>query len=107
MTGEHEDRVILRLLADRYHQLTAQRTRSVCRLHAVLCLLIEGGTGRSLNVHRARKLLASVRDLRSDHLRAGRVLQDFVAEIATLDDALADTEDRAPSPRCWHRRPPS
>jgi transposase len=46
--ADSEHRVVLRLLADRYHQLTAQRTRSVCRLHAVLCLLIEGGTGRSL-----------------------------------------------------------
>jgi hypothetical protein len=30
----------LRLLADRHHDLVAQRTRVVCRLHALLCLLI-------------------------------------------------------------------
>ena len=42
--ADSEHRVVLRLLADRYHQLSAQRTRSVCRLHALLCLLIEGGT---------------------------------------------------------------
>ena len=53
--AETEDRVVLRLLADRYHQLTAQRTRTVCRLHAVLCVLIEGGTGRSLNPIGPRK----------------------------------------------------
>ena len=58
--AESEHRVILRLLADRYHQLTAQRTRTVCRLHAVLCVLIEGGTGRSLTAMRATKLLAGV-----------------------------------------------
>ena len=51
---------MLRLLADRDHQITAQRTRTICRLHAMLCLLIEGGTGRSLTVARAEKLLASV-----------------------------------------------
>ena len=33
---------------------------SICRLHALLCLLSEGGTGRSLTVARAEKLLASV-----------------------------------------------
>ena len=55
-----EHTVVLRLLADRDHQITAQRTRSICRLHALLCLLIEGGTGRSLTVARAEKLLASV-----------------------------------------------
>jgi transposase len=51
--ADSEHRVVLRLLADRYHQLTAQRTRNVCRLHALLCLLIEDGTGRSLNTTRA------------------------------------------------------
>jgi hypothetical protein len=30
--ADSEHRVVLRLLADRYHQLTAQRTGSVCRL---------------------------------------------------------------------------
>ena len=55
-----EHTVVLRLLADRDHQITAQRTRSICRLHALLCLLIEGGTGRLLTVTRAEKLLASV-----------------------------------------------
>src|SRR5687768_16095616 len=48
LTGEAQHRVVLRLLADRYHQLTAQRTRTVCRLHALLCLLLEGGTSRAL-----------------------------------------------------------
>src|SRR5213078_4294018 len=48
----------MRLLADRYRQLTAQRTRTVCRLHALLCLVIEGGTGRHLDVARATKLVA-------------------------------------------------
>jgi transposase len=60
VTSSDEHTVVLRLLADRDHQITAQRTRSICRLHALLCLLIEGGTGRSLTVARAAKLLASV-----------------------------------------------
>jgi hypothetical protein len=34
---------ILRLLARRHHQLTAARTRAICRLHAVLCEMTEGG----------------------------------------------------------------
>ena len=94
VTGENADRVVLRLLADRYHQLTAQRTRTVCRLHAVLCLVVEGGTGRSLKVKRATKLLASVRI--GDAITAERLATctDFVTEIATLDHALADTRSR-------------
>ena len=94
VTGEHEDRVVLRLLADRYHQLTAQRTRTVCRLHAVLCLLIEGGTGRHLNVERATKLLAGVPI--GDPITDERVATcaQFVTEIAFVDQALADTRAR-------------
>jgi transposase len=38
VTGLDEHRVVLRFLADRDHQITANRTRTICRLHAVLCL---------------------------------------------------------------------
>ena len=94
VTGEHQDRVVLRLLADRYHQLTAQRTRTVCRLHAVLCLLIEGGTGRSLKVDRATKLLGGVHIGDPITLERVATCTQFVTEISFLDQALADTRDR-------------
>jgi transposase len=94
VTGEHEDRVILRLLADRYHQLTAQRTRSVCRLHAVLCLVIEGGTRRSLTAVRATKLLAGVEICDPITLERVACGNDFLAEMVMLDRALADTRTR-------------
>ena len=94
VTGENEHRVVLRLLADRYHQLTAQRTRSVCRLHALLCLLIEGGAGRSLKVKRARKLLASAAATDAITLERMATCEDFLDEIARLDAALADTKQR-------------
>jgi transposase len=95
--AESEDRVVLRLLADRYHQLTAQRTRSVCRLHAVLCLLIEGGTGRRLSAARATKLLAGVHV--GDPITTERVAtcRQFVTELEALDQALIDTRARTVS----------
>lgn len=94
ITGEDEHRVILRLLADRYHQLSAQRTRTICRLHAVLCLLIEGGTSRSLSADRAEKLLASVAF--GDSITRERVAtaRQFVAEVRSLDSARSDTRKR-------------
>jgi transposase len=78
----------------RYHQLTAQRTRSVCRLHALLCLLIEGGTGRSLSTGRAVKLLAGVAI--GDQIIAERVAtcRQYVAELEALDHALVDIRAR-------------
>jgi hypothetical protein len=52
---------VLRLLADRHHDLVAQRTRVVCRLHALLCLLIPGGMARQLTADTAARTLRSVR----------------------------------------------
>ena len=87
VTASDEHRVVLRLLADRDHQITAQRTRSICRLHALLCLLIEGGTGRSLTVARAEKLLASVHvdgPITIERIATARQLLD---EVRALDAA--------------------
>jgi len=58
--GLDEHRVVLRLLADRHHHLTASRTRTICRLHALLCLLIEGGSERLLTVDKGEQLLVNV-----------------------------------------------
>lgn len=94
VAAESEHRVILRLLADRRRQLSAQRTRTICRLHALLCVLIEGGTGPSLTVARASKLLATLTI--TDPITAERVLAcgQFVTEIGFLDEALADSRKR-------------
>ena len=43
---------VLRLLADRHHDLTGLRTQAICRLHALLCLLTPGGALRALSATR-------------------------------------------------------
>jgi len=94
VTTNDEHRVVLRLLADRDHQITAQRTRSICRLHAVLCLLIEGGTGRSLTVSGAEKLLASVDvdgPITTERIATARQLID---EVRALDTARGEVRRR-------------
>ena len=94
VTATDEHCVVLRLLADRDHQITAQRTRSICRLHALLCVLIEGGTGRSLTVARAAVLLASVHadgPITTERLVTARQLLD---EVRALDAARAEVRRR-------------
>jgi transposase len=94
VTTNDEHRVVLRLLADRDHQITAQRTRSICRLHAVLCLLIEGGTDRSLTVSGAEKLLASVHvdgPITTERIATARQLLD---EVRVLDTARGEVRRR-------------
>ena len=94
VTASDEHRVMLRLLADSDHQITAQRTRSICRLHALLCLLIEGGTGRSLTVTRAEELLASVHvdgSITTERIATARQLLD---EVRVLDTAHVEVRRR-------------
>ena len=95
VAGLDEHRVVLRLLADRDHQITAQRTRTIGRLHALLCLLIEGGTTRALTASKANDLLDLVAI--DGPITAERVAtaRQFVTEIAGLDQARIDTRKRA------------
>jgi transposase len=94
VTGLDEHRVVLRLLADRDHQITANRTRTICRLHALLCLLIEGGTGRALTVTKAEELLVKVNiedPVTLERITAGHQL---LAEIVVLDAARVEVRQR-------------
>ena len=86
---------MLRLLADRDHQITAQRTRTICRLHALLCLLIEGGTKRDLSAARAEQLLASTPATNPVIAERLAVARQMLDEVHVLDTARADVRKRA------------
>ena len=51
---------VLRLLAKRNKQLGGSRTRSACRLHALLIELVPGGISKEITVNRAQQLLDSI-----------------------------------------------
>jgi hypothetical protein len=56
-----DHRQVLRLLARRHHQLSAARTRAICRLHAVLAEMVEGGLSKNLSAKRASVELRKLR----------------------------------------------
>ena len=94
VVGLDEHRVVLRILADRDHQITAQRTRTICRLHALLCLLIEGGTAGELTVQRAEQLLVNVDidgPVTRERIAAGRQLLE---EARLLDGSRVEVRKR-------------
>ena len=95
VAGLDEHRVVLRLLADRDHQITAQRTRTICRLHALLCLLIEGGTKRDLSAARAEQLLVSTPATNPVIAERLAVARQMLDEVHVLDTARADVRKRA------------
>jgi transposase len=51
---------VLRLLAKRNRELGSARTRTVCRLHALLVELVPGGIATEITVNRAAALLADL-----------------------------------------------
>lgn len=51
---------VLRLLAKRNKQLGSQRTRTACRLHALLVELVPGGIPKEITVNRAVRLLEAI-----------------------------------------------
>jgi transposase len=89
-----DHRQVLRLLARRHHQLIAGRTRSVCRLHAVLCELIEGGVHRNLSAKQASIALRACRATDPIGQERQRLGAEFLDEVRGHDRALAELHAR-------------
>ena len=94
-----DHRQILRLLARRHHQLTAARTRAICRLHAVFAEMIEGGLSKNLSAKRASAELRKVRPTNAIGIERKRIAVEFLDEVRRTDRALGR------APRTDRRRP--
>lgn len=100
--------VVLRLLAKRHHELTARRTQSICRLHALLTMMTAGGLPRLLSAKRATRELRRIpptdpvtsarrhaafeliREVRDTDHRLGELRTRIAAAIHTTDTTLTD-----------------
>jgi len=85
---------VLRLLAKRHHDLVAHRTRVVCRLHTVLCLLVAGGLPRQLSATRAATELRRIRPDDQIGLERRRLAHELVTELRRADRDLAGLKTR-------------
>ena len=87
---------VLRLLANRHHDLVALRTRAVCRLHTVLCHFIAGGLPRRHVGGPGRPGTAPhpTRSTRSTS-NASRQALELLAEIRRADGDLAAAQATA------------
>ncbi len=85
---------VLRLLAQRHHQLIAGRTRSICRLHTMLAVMIEGGLSRNLSADRAGVALADLHPTDAVGMERKRIAAEFLAEVARHDTALDELSTR-------------
>jgi transposase len=89
-----DHRQILRLLARRHHQLTAARTRSICRLHAVLCEMVEGGLSKNLSAKRAASELRKLRPTDAIGIERKLIASEFLDEVRRNDLALTGLRQR-------------
>jgi transposase len=89
-----DHRQVLRLLARRHHQLIAARTRAICRLHAVLCELTEGGLSKNLSAKRASVELRKLRPHDTIGIERKRIAAEFLDEVRRHDQALVELHGR-------------
>jgi transposase len=85
---------VLRLLADRHHDLTALRTQAVCRLHALLCALAPGGLARRLSAVRAADLLRTIRPAGQVEIERKALAQELLGDVRRIDAQLVASKAR-------------
>jgi transposase len=93
----HDHTQLLRLLARRHHQLVAGRTRAVCRVHAILCEMIEGGLPKNLSVNKAVSALRAIRPTDPIHTERKRLATELLDEVRRHDRALVELHQRVVS----------
>ncbi|HEX4531560.1 MAG TPA: IS110 family transposase [Acidimicrobiia bacterium] len=79
--GRDDHAGVLRLYAKRNHDLGRARSRTACRLHALLAELVPGGIPKEINARSAERLLAMVEPVspveRARHALAYEQLEDL------------------------------
>jgi transposase len=86
---------VLRLLADRHQDLTALRTQAVCRLHAVLAMLMPGSAlGRELSAAQAAQLLRRVHSVSAVEAARRQLAVELIADVRRLDASRAEAKRR-------------
>jgi len=85
---------VLRLLAKRHTQLTSSRTRTACRLHALLTDLIPGGSAPKLKAKRAQQVLdAMVLSTPVEHARHD-LAREHLEDLRRLDAQIVESKKR-------------
>jgi transposase len=85
---------VLRMLAKRHHELTARRTQSICRLHAILAALTAGGLPRQLSAVRAAAELRRIRPADAVGIARRHAASELLGEVRDTDRQLVALRTR-------------
>lgn len=86
--------MVLRMLAKRHHDLTARRTQSVCRLHALLATMTPGGLPRLLSADRAARELRKLRAADAVGSARRAACYELLGEVRNADRHLRELHTR-------------
>lgn len=90
-----EDQIaVLRVLAKRHHDLTAGRTRAICRLHTTLTYLVAGRLPRRLRADHAARILRQIHPTSVIDTERKTVAAELLAEVRRIDRDLAELGQR-------------
>ena len=85
---------VLRVLAKRHRELGSARTRTVCRLHAVIVDLVEGGIPNKLKASAAAALLGSFVPAGPVEDARRQVALEHLADLLRIDDQIKASRAR-------------
>jgi transposase len=85
MVVAEDHAMVLRMLANRYQDLTRLRTQAVCRLHALLAALTPGGVQKRLSANEAAAFLRRVHPITAVEVERKNLALELVADIRRLD----------------------
>jgi transposase len=85
---------VLRLLADRHHDLTGLRTQAACRLHVMFRELLPGGARLRITAAQGRSLLDTIEPADPVSSERLRLAGEHLSDIERIDIEIAATKQR-------------
>jgi len=85
---------VLKVWSKRHRDLARSRNQVACRLHAVLCDLIPGGTGKEITAAQAEKILQSITISGAVAMARAELAAEFLQDLRRLDAQLRQTKKK-------------
>ena len=90
-----EDRpAVLKVRAERHRDLARLRNQVACRLHAVLCDLVPGGTSKQISAAQAARILGQITPSDAIELARAELAAEFPGDMRRLDAQLHGTRKK-------------
>ena len=85
---------VLKVRAERHRDLARLRNQVACRLHAVLCNLVPGGTSKEISAAQAARILGQVTPSGAAGLARAELAAEFLEDMRHLDAQLRGTRKK-------------